>query len=155
MSVAQQETQPGFALLNNWARPKVHAENSPRVLVPQTLLQIKRLLVRWRRDQTMVILTLVVPIFFLLTLNTVLGKRISDVTGHSALAGSVPMIAVVAAITGSSAGAVGLMRERVDGLLARLWVLPVHRASGGLSRLAAEAVRVFVTSALILGSGML
>ena len=28
-----------------------------------------------------------------------------------------------------------LMRERADGLLARLWVLPVHRASGLLSRL--------------------
>ncbi|MGO9355835.1 MAG: ABC transporter permease [Mycobacterium sp.] len=155
MSVAQQETQPGFALLNNWARPKVHPENSPRVLVPQTLQQVKRLLVRWRRDQTMVILTLAVPILFLLTLNTVLGQRISQITGHSALSGSVPMIAVVAAITGSSAGAVGLMRERADGLLARLWVLPVHRASGGLSRLAAEAIRVFVTTVLILCAGLL
>lgn len=155
MSVAHQETQPGFALLNNWARPRARAENSPRALIPQTLLQIKRLLVRWRRDQTMVILTLAVPILFLLTLNTVLGQRISQITGHSALSGSVPMIAVVAAITGSSAGAVGLMRERADGLLTRLWVLPIHRASGGLSRLAAEAIRVFVSTALILCAGML
>lgn len=153
--VAQQETPPGFALLNNWARPKARPENSSRVLVPQTLQQIKRLLIRWRRDQTMVILTLAVPVFFLLTLNTVLGQRISQITGHSALAGSVPMIAVVAAITGSSAGAVSLMRERADGLLSRLWVLPVHRASGGLSRLGAEAIRVFVTTILILGAGML
>ena len=154
MSVAPQQTQPGFALLNNWARPRARAENSPRALIPQTLLQINRLLVRWRRDQTMVILTLAVPILFLLTLNTVLGQRISQITGHSALSGSVPMIAVVAAITGSAAGAVGLMRERADGLLARLWVLPVHRASGGLSRLAAEAVRVFVTTVLILCAGL-
>lgn len=153
--VTQQETQPGFGLLTNWARPKTYAENALRVLVPQTLQQIKRLLVRWRRDQTMVILTLAVPVFFLLTLNTVLGQRISQITGHSALSGSVPMIAVVAAITGSSAGAVGLMRERADGLLARLWVLPIHRASGGLSRLAAEAIRVIVTTVLILGAGLL
>ena len=155
MSVAQQEAQPGFALLNNWARPKDHAENSPRVLIPQTWQQIKRLLVRWRRDPTMVLLSLAVPIFFLLTLNTVLGQRISQITGHSALSGSVPMIAVVASITGSSAGAVGLMRERADGLLSRLWVLPIHRASGVLSRLAAETIRVFVTTALILCAGLL
>lgn len=155
MSVAQQETQPGFALLNNWTRPKAHPENALRVLAPQTLQQVKRLLVRWRRDQTMVILTLGVPIFFLLALNTVLGQRISQLTGHSALSGSVPMITVVAAITGSSGGAVGLMRERADGLLSRLWVLPVHRASGGLSRLAAEVIRVFVTTVLILGAGLL
>ena len=37
--------------------------------------------------------------------------------------------------------AVGIMRERTDGLLSRLWVLPVHRASGLLARLAADAVR--------------
>ena len=154
MSVAQRETRPGFALLKDWARPRVRAENSPRALIPQTLLQMRRLLVRWRRDPTMVILSLVVPILFLLTLNTVLGHRISVITGHSALSGSVPMIAIVAAITGSSAGAVGLMGERASGLLARLWVLPVHRASGVLSRLAAEAVRVLVTTLLILCAGL-
>lgn len=153
--VARQETQPGFTLLNNWTRPPAHRENSPRVLVPQTVQQVKRLLVRWRRDQTMVLLTLAVPVFFLLTLNTVLGQRISQITGHSALSGSVPMIAIVAAITGSSGGAVALMRERADGLLSRLWVLPIHRASGGLSRLAAEVIRVFVTTVLILSAGML
>ena len=46
------------------------------------------------------------------------------------------------------------MRERADGLLARLWVLPVHRASGVLSRLAAEAVRVLVTTVVILCAGL-
>jgi ABC-2 type transport system permease protein len=115
---------------------------------------MKRLLVRWSRDLTMAILTLVVPILFLLTLNTVLGHQISVITGRSALSASVPMVAVVAAITGSSAGAIGLMRERADGLLARLWVLPVHRASGVLSRLAAEAVRVLVTTVVILCAGL-
>jgi ABC-2 type transport system permease protein len=103
----------------------------------------------------MVTLTLVVPILFLLTLNLVLGDQISTISGHSALFGSVPMVAVVAAITGSSAGAIGLVRERADGLLARLWVLPVHRASGILSRLCAEAVRVLLTTVVILCAGLL
>jgi len=48
-----------------------------------------------------------------------------------------------------------LMRERGDGLLARFWVLPVHRASGLLSRLAAEAVRILVTTVVILCAGLL
>jgi ABC-2 type transport system permease protein len=144
-------------LLDQTAPPETRSqrsESSLRMLVPQTLLQMKRLLVRWSRDLTMVILTLVVPIFFLVTVNTVLGDQISQITGHSALFGSVPMVAVVAAITGSSAGAIGLMRERADGLLARLWVLPVHRASGVLSRLAAEAVRILLTTVVIVCAGL-
>jgi ABC-2 type transport system permease protein len=46
------------------------------------------------------------------------------------------------------------MRERTDGLLARLWVVPVHRASGLLSRLAADAFRILVTTAAILCAGI-
>jgi len=144
-------------LLDQTAPPETRSqrsESSVRMLVPQTLLQMKRLLVRWSRDLTMVILTLGVPIFFLVTVNTVLGDQISQITGHSALFGSVPSVAVVAAITGSSAGAIGLMRERAEGLLARLWVLPVHRASGVLSRLAAEAVRILLTTVVIVCAGL-
>ena len=84
-----------------------------------------------------------------------LGRQISAVTGHDALYGSVPMVAVVAAISGSSVGAIGLIRERADGLLARLWVLPVHRASGLLSRFVAEAVRILVTTVVILCAGLM
>jgi ABC-2 type transport system permease protein len=146
-----------FVLLDAKARPRAHArysENSPGVLAPQTLIHTRRLLVRWSRDLPTIILTLVMPILLLITLNTVLGRQISTITGHSALFGSVPMVAVVAAISGSSVGAIGLMRERTDGLLARLWVLPVHRASGLLARFVAEAVRVFVTTAVILCAGL-
>jgi ABC-2 type transport system permease protein len=131
------------------------SENSPRLLVPQTLVQAKRLLIRWSRDLSTVIQTLIVPILLLLTLNTVLGEQISSISGHSALFGSVPMVAVVATISGSSVGAVALIRERADGLLARLWVLPVHRASGLLARFVAEAVRVVVTSVVILCAGLM
>ena len=65
------------------------------------------------------------------------------------------MVAVVATISGSSVGAIGLIRERADGLLARLWVLPVHRASGLLSRFVAEAVRILVTTVVILCAGLI
>jgi ABC-2 type transport system permease protein len=101
-----------------------------------------------------VVQSLVVPILLLLTVNTVLGERLSSITGHSALFGSVPMVVIVAIVSGSSVSAIGLIRERTDGLLARFWVLPVHRASGLLSRLVAEAVRMLVTTVVILCAGM-
>jgi ABC-2 type transport system permease protein len=57
-------------------------------------------------------------------------------------------------MSGAMIGGVGLMRERADGLLSRLWVLPVHRASGLLARLAAEAVRIVATTAVIMCTGL-
>ncbi len=140
-------------------RPQSHrlarqSENSPRVLVPQTLVLTKRMLLRWSRDLPTVLQTLIVPILLLVTLDTVLGRQITSISGHDALYGSVPMVAIVATISGSSVGALGLIRERADGLLARLWALPVHRASGLLSRFVAEAVRILVTSMVILAAGM-
>jgi ABC-2 type transport system permease protein len=135
--------------------PKRHvSENSPMRLAPQTWLLTGRLLRRWRRDPTTVLESLAMPVVLLVTLNIVLDEAISKVTGHSALYGSVPMIAMVGAMSGSMVGGIGLMRERTDGLLSRLWVLPVHRASALLSRLAADAVRIVVTTAVIMCAGL-
>ena len=113
-----------------------------------------RILRRWSRDPATVVESLIMPVAFLVTLNIVLGDGISQVTGHSALYGSVPLVAMVAAMSGATVGGIGLMRERTDGLLSRLWVLPVHRASGLLSRLAADAVRIVVTTAVIMCAGL-
>lgn len=128
-------------------------ESSPRRLVAHTWVLAVRLLVRWRRDPTTVVESLMMPVVLLVALNIVLGNGISQLTGRSALYGSVPLIAMVGAMSGSMVGGIGLMRERTDGLLSRLWVLPVHRASGLLSRLAADAVRIVVTAAVILCAG--
>jgi ABC-2 type transport system permease protein len=129
-------------------------ENSPRGLVAHTWVLTARLLRRWGRDPHTVVESLVMPVALLVTLNIVLGNGILQVTGHSALYGSVPLIAMVGAMSGSMVGGIGLMRERKDGLLSRLWVLPVHRASGMLSRLAADAVRIVVTTAVIMCAGL-
>jgi len=145
------------AVPESTARPvdKRRTENSPRALLPQTLIQAKRLLVGWSRDPRTVIESLAVPILLLLTFDTVLGRRISAVSGHDALFGSVPLVAIAATISGSSVGAIGLVRERANGLLARLWVLPVHRASGLLARFVAESVRIVVTTVVILCAGLI
>jgi ABC-2 type transport system permease protein len=94
------------------------------------------------------------PVVLLVTLNIVLGDGISQLTGHSALYGSVPLIAMVGAMSGSMVGGIGLMREHTEGLLSRVWVLPVHRASGLLSRLAADAVRIVITTVVIMCAGL-
>jgi ABC-2 type transport system permease protein len=128
-------------------------ENSPWRLVLHTWVLAVRLLFRWRRDRATVLESLIMPVVLLVTLNIVLGDGISQLTGHSALYGSVPLIAMVGAVSGSMVGGISLMGERTDGLLSRLWVLPVHRASGLLSRLAADAVRIVVTTAVIMCAG--
>jgi ABC-2 type transport system permease protein len=130
-------------------------ENSLGTLIPQTLVQTKRILVGWSRNPVTMLETLALPIMFLITMNIILGQVISQTTGHSALYGTVPMNALAAAINGSSIGAVGLIGERNDGLLRRLWVVPVHRASGVLSRILAEAIRILATTLAVLGTGLL
>jgi ABC-2 type transport system permease protein len=158
MSIASQDrafvTLAGFTDVRHKHR-RAPRENSPGQLARHTWVYTKRLLRRWIRDRTTVLESLLMPVALLVTLNIVLGRSISQVTGHSALYGSVPMVAMVAAMSGSMVGGIGLMRERSDGLLSRLWVLPVHRASGLLSRLAADAVRIVATTAVILCAGLI
>ncbi|MBU3063956.1 ABC transporter permease [Nocardia sp. NEAU-G5] len=125
-----------------------------RKLLPQTLLQTRRLLIRWRRDPLTVVASLGLPALLLVMLNTVLGRQISAFSGASALYGSVPMVTLVAVMSGSVAGAITLGRERDAGLLARFWVLPVHRASGLLARILAEGVRIVVCTLVLFGVGV-
>lgn len=158
MSVTRDGADPVTTLWSHGANPGTHrrySENAPRHLVPQTWVQVKRILTRWGRDFATVSESLILPILFLLTLDIVLGQQISRITGHSALYGSVPMITLGAAINGASVGAIGLIRECTNGFLSRLWVLPVHRASGLLSRIAAEGVRILLTTVGVLIVGMI
>lgn len=130
------------------------SQNAARLFVAQTLLQTNRLLTRWARDYITVIGAIVLPILFMVVLNIVLGNLAYVVTHDSGLYSIVPLIALGAAITGSTFVAIDLMRERSFGLLARLWVLPVHRASGLISRIMANAIRTLVTTLVMLGTGV-
>ncbi|MEQ0682773.1 ABC transporter permease [Mycobacterium tuberculosis] len=130
------------------------SQNAARLFVAQTLLQTNRLLTRWARDYITVIGAIVLPILFMVVLNIVLGNLAYVVTHDSGLYSIVPLIALGDAITGSTFVAIDLMRERSFGLLARLWVLPVHRASGLISRILANAIRTLVTTLVMLGTGV-
>ena len=157
MSVASEDKETvalgGFGPVRPEAG-RASSENAPRRLLPHTWVLTARILRRWSRDPATVLESLLIPVALLVTLNILLGEGISQVTGHSALHGSVPLVAMVGAMTGATVGGIGLMRERTDGLLSRLWVLPVHRASGLLSRLAADAVRIVITTAVLMCAGL-
>jgi ABC-2 type transport system permease protein len=135
-------------------RLRQHWENSPRRLVADTSVLTGRVLRRWGRDTATMVESLIMPVVLLVTLDIVLGDNIKLVTGQSALYGSVPLMAMVGAMTGAMVSGIALMRERSDGVLSRFWVLPVHRAAGLLSRLAADAVRITVTTVVVMGVGM-
>jgi len=157
-SVADEAARPGRVPLYDHARPLIdqtRAESSPRLLVLHTWVQTQRLLIRWGHDVQTVIQALILPSTFLVSINLVFGKPVSAVSGHSALYGSVPMVTLIGAMNGATVGAVGIITERSDGLLARLWVVPVHRASGLLARINAEAVRVVINSFFLLCVGLL
>jgi ABC-2 type transport system permease protein len=124
-------------------------------LVSSTWVQTQRLLVRWARDPQTLIGALLLPVGFLFALDLVFGQPVSMVSGRSALYGTVPVAILTGVAFGASAAGVGLMRERQEGLLARFWVLPIDRASGPLSRLAAEAIRILLSASVVTVAGLL
>ncbi|ETT23562.1 daunorubicin-DIM-transport integral membrane protein ABC transporter DrrC [Rhodococcus aetherivorans] len=131
------------------------SESSARALLEHSFVQCKRLLLRWSRDPATMIQALLYPALTLVMFRLVLGDSVSAATGQPAIYGNVPLIALVGAMFGSVVSAVGLKLERKSGLLSRFWTLPVHRASGLVGRMLAEAVRVFATTVLIVAVGML
>lgn len=132
----------------------VLGERSVRALWTHSLIQAKRLLMRWMRDPSTMIQALLYPALMLVMFRVVLGNSISAATGAPAIYGQVPMIALVGAMFGSIVSAVGLKGERKSGLLSRFWTTPTHRAAGLLGRMIAEAVRVLVTTIVITCAGV-
>lgn len=158
MTVIEQDAQAYSAVLRNGAFPTPHrasGENSPRVLLRHTWISTKRLLVRLVRDPMTFVFGIVLPICFLMVTNVVLGDAIKLATGASALYGSVPLVTLIGAMNGASVGVLGLVTERTNGLLARLWVVPIHRASGLLARIISDAVRIVLNSAVLLCVGLI
>ncbi|WP_245830407.1 ABC transporter permease [Mycobacterium numidiamassiliense] len=118
-------------------------------LLTQSWVQAGRLLIRWRRDRAVLMGSLVFPICLLLAYEVVLDQQVHKVTGVDSIYGLVPVCAVLSALFGSLGSAVGIAVERETGILSRLWVLPIHRASALTGRLMAEAVRALIGTVLI------
>lgn len=120
----------------------------------QTLLQAGRLLVGWTRRPVVLVQSLLFPTFLLVVYKLVLGQSILDLTGDNSLYGLVPMCAIAGALFGTLGTGVAIPGEREAGLLSRLWVLPVHRASALTGRLLAEAARALAGSVAITAVGI-
>jgi ABC-2 type transport system permease protein len=141
---------PGNALSDSLSQTNALPDS-----LSQTVVLLRRLLVRSARTPMTFVHSVLLPVAFLLTLHFVFGDSISDVTGENALYRAVPLVALLAAILGSTTGMVGLNAERFDGFLGRMWSLPIHRAAVLVSRLGAETVRLVLTTLIILGTGVI
>lgn len=130
------------------------SETSLSALLSQTVVLTRRLLVRSARNPMTLVHAVLLPVAFLLTLKVVFADSITTITGENALYRSVPLVALVATMTGSTTGMVGVNAERLDGFLARLWSLRIHRSAGLLARLGAETARLLFTTLVIAGTGM-
>ncbi|MFI5719029.1 ABC transporter permease [Nocardia sp. NPDC051750] len=137
-------------------RPAVDlAIGRPALPLRHIAIQTERLLLRWLRHPVVLLETLIIPCLLLFVLDTVIGNQVGRFSGRSALYGSVPMVAVVGALSGAAAGGAMLWREREAGLLARFWVLPVSRGSGLAARILAEGCRILVGTSVIVAFGHL
>jgi ABC-2 type transport system permease protein len=123
-------------------------------LAGESLLFAGRHLTHWRRAPAVTIQAVLYPTFLLITFKLLVGKSVMRITGTDSLYGLVPMCAVAGAMFGAFAASFTIRFERESGLLSRLWVLPVNRASALSGRLLAEAARTLLGSALITAVGV-
>ncbi|WP_094288532.1 ABC transporter permease [Mycobacterium lehmannii] len=123
-------------------------------LLIETWLHAGRILTRLRRDRFVLMGSLLLPISFLTLYEVVLGARVQQLTGESSVYGLVPICAILSGLFGSLGNAASVALDRESGLLSRIWVLPIHRASPLLGRVLAEAVRALVGTLLIVLLGM-
>lgn len=137
------------------ALPKVagRAENSLVAWAVHSRLECKRLLTAWARDPSTTIQTIVYPALTLVMFWIVLDESISAFSGKPAVYGTVPMITLIAAMTGAVVSALGFKNEKATGLLGRFWTMPIHRAAGLTGRLLAEAIRILATTLIVIAVG--
>lgn len=123
-------------------------------LIAESFILAGRLFTHWWREPMVLIQALLYPTFLLITFKLLVGKSIVRITGTDSLYGLVPMCAVAGAMFGAYAASFNVQFERHLGLLSRMWVLPVHRASLLTGRLLAEATRALAGAVLVTAVGI-
>ncbi|MHA3022079.1 ABC transporter permease [Mycobacterium sp. BMJ-28] len=112
-----------------------------------------RLFIQWRRYPTVPLQSLLFPTVLLITYSLLVGKSMVRLTGSSGLDLLIPVCAVAGALSGSLGAGMTMPYDRESGLLTRLWVMPVQRASALAGTLLAEGVRTLAGTGLILATG--
>ena len=123
-------------------------------LLNQSWLQAGRLLTRWRRDQAVLLGSVLLPVALLLVYQVVLGEQVRKVTGISSVYGMVPLCSVLSAMFGALGDSVGIQVDRQANMISRMWVMPIYRASTLSGFLIAEAVRALFGTLLITTLGI-
>jgi len=132
------------------SRHRIHGS-----LSTETVLQAGRVLTRWRRDRAVLVGSLAFPIGLLILYDVVLGENVHRITGNASVYGLVPVCAVLSSLFGSLGNAMSITLDRESGMLSRMWVLPIHRASALTGRLTAEAARALIGTILITTLGVI
>lgn len=107
------------------------------------------------RDRLTLMQSLLFPLLSMVMFKVVLGDAVGQATGQNSAYGTVPLVVLVGAMFGSLAVGTRLIGERRTGLLTRLYVLPVHRASDLTSRVNVEMMRILVSTLVLTTAGML
>lgn len=96
---------------------------------------------------------LLFPTLLLVTYSLLVGKSMVRITGSSGLDLLIPVCAIGGALSGALGAGLALPYDRDNGLLTRLWIMPVHRGSALTGTLLAEAMRTLVGTAVIVAVG--
>ncbi|MGU3651434.1 ABC transporter permease [Mycolicibacterium sp. A43C] len=112
-----------------------------------------RLLVQWCRYPTVPLQALMFPAVLLLTYSVLVGKSMTRITGNSGLDLLIPVCALVGAMSGSAASGSMMSHDRENGLLTRLWIMPVRRGSALAGIVLAEALRTVLGTVLVAAIG--
>jgi ABC-2 type transport system permease protein len=112
-----------------------------------------RLFTHWRRYPIVPIQALLFPTVLLIIYALLVSKSMTRVTGTDSMDALVALCAVAGAMSGALGSALSVPKERDTGLLGRIWVMPVHRASALSGTLLAEAVRTVAGTVLITAVG--
>ena len=114
-----------------------------------------RLMKLWRRNPLVPLQSALFPTILLIVYYLLVSRSMMRLTGSDSLDTVVSMCALAGGMSGSVAAALSIPVERENGLMARFWVMPVHRASALTGTLLAEAVRTVVATVVIVAVGML
>lgn len=136
-------------------RDREYPATSLRSLLVHGARQCHRIVLKWTRDPATLTQSLIYPAILVALFRLVLGDSMTAHSGTDSIYAMVPMVALIGAMSGGSASALGVRRERENGLLGRFWTMPVHRGAVIVGRLAAESLRSLVTACLIFLVGAL
>ncbi len=113
-----------------------------------------RLFLQWRRYPMVPMQAVLFPALLLVVYSLLIGKSMVRLTGNTSLDLLIPVCAVAGGMSGALGAGMAMPYDRNSGLLTRMWMMPVHRASALTGTLLAEGIRTLAATAVITGTGI-